>query len=79
MSEEKIVRFLRKIVSYSGAATSRECGLASREEDRSRQKARRFGLARFKDGYWRITDEGRIWLSRKDTKDPAPPPINKGE
>lgn len=57
--------FLRIIKSYSGAATSGECGLADRRADRVRQKSKRQGLVIFEGRYWHLTDVGRAALANR--------------
>lgn len=52
-------QFLDTLLQYEGTATSRECPLASRAQDRVRRKAKRLGWVTYEGGYWRITDAGR--------------------
>lgn len=53
-------KFLREIVKWEGAATPRELGpQTSQEENSTRQTCKRRGWVTFDRYYWRITDAGR--------------------
>lgn len=54
------LKFLRKLFSWQGAATSQELGpQTSQDDNRARQKCKRNGLVTFDGHYWRLTDIGR--------------------
>lgn len=59
-------KFLREILKWAGAATPRELGpQTSQEENSARQTCKRRGWVTFDGYYWRITDEGhRVALSQ---------------
>lgn len=58
-------KFLRKILRWEGAATPRELGpQTSQEENSCRQTCKRRGWVTFDGHYWRITDAGRTALTR---------------
>lgn len=56
--------FLRELLRWKGAATARELGpQTSQEENSARQRCKRRGWVTFDRHYWRITDAGRAALS----------------
>lgn len=60
-------KFLRDILRWSGAATPRELGpQTSQEENSCRQTCKRRGWVEFDGYYWRITNSGRAALIRDD-------------
>lgn len=64
---EAHLRFLRDLVRWTGAATPRELGpQTSQEETGTRQFCKRHGFAQFDGHYWRITDAGRAALSQEE-------------
>lgn len=57
-------KFLRSILQWDGAATPREIGpQTSQEENSTRQTCKRRGWVTFDRYYWRITDAGRAVLA----------------
>ena len=55
--------FMRALASWHGVASPQDLRLsATRPQDRARQKCKRAGLVIFYDGYWHLTDEGRLAL-----------------
>lgn len=52
-------KFLTAIVLRGGSASRTHLPIASREQDRVRQKAKHLGWVEYRDGAWHITDQGR--------------------
>lgn len=60
-------KFLEAIAKHGGVCKPNRLGLvASREQDRARQSAKRSGLVDF-DGCWNLTKAGREALAALDT------------
>lgn len=58
------IKFLRELLRWTGAATPRELGpQTSQDENRARQKCKRLGLVTYDGGYWRLTDAGRLVIA----------------
>lgn len=55
--------FLRDLIRWKGAATTRELGpQTSQKDNAARQFCKRRGYVTYDGHYWRITDEGRTAL-----------------
>jgi hypothetical protein len=60
-------KFLREVQKWTGAATPRELGpQTSQEENSTRQTCKRRGWVEFDGYYWRLTDAGRETLSNRE-------------
>lgn len=55
--------FLQTLVNLEDVATSRQCGLATRQKDRARQRCRKLGYVVFAGGVWAITTKGKEALA----------------
>jgi hypothetical protein len=63
--DDEQAKFMRELAKWSGSAEPRQLGiLASRAQDRARQKAKRSGWVVFKHGYWRLTESGYAELRK---------------
>ena len=67
---EHDIALLKEIMRWHGAATSQELGGYSPLGARARTKCKRLGLVTY-DGYFRITDAGRVALTSAYRKDEA--------
>lgn len=55
------VSFLRKLAAWNGVASPQDIGpQTSQAENGARQKCKRQKLVTYEDGYWRLTDLGRV-------------------
>jgi hypothetical protein len=64
-------KFLRAILKWDGAATPRELGpQTSQEENSCRQTCKRRGWVTYDGYYWRITNAGKVALTNGEHRDP---------
>ena len=64
MIDDKIKQFLLALFNNGGSCSRKNLPFADRDEDKVRQKCRRSGWAKYKDGCWNLTDAGHRIIDR---------------
>jgi hypothetical protein len=60
--------FVREVASHKDGVTPKGLKrVATREEDKARQAARKLGLVEYMNARWTVTPKGKVWIEQPVT------------